>query len=67
MKILEVIGNSISKHMALLVILMAGAAMVSPETFAGIASYVTLLLGIVMFGMGMTLHVKDFRRILEHP
>ena len=67
MKILAIIGNSISKHMALLVILMAGAAMVSPETFAGIASYVTLLLGIVMFGMGMTLHVKDFRRILEHP
>lgn len=53
--------------MAALVILMAGAAMVSPGTFAGIASYVTLLLGIVMFGMGMTLHVEDFRRILEHP
>lgn len=53
--------------MAVLVILMAGAAMVSPETFAGTASYVTLLLGIVMFGMGMTLHVKDFRRVLEHP
>ena len=67
MKILEQIGNSISKYMAALVILMAGAAMVSPGTFAGIASYVTLLLGIVMFGMGMTLHVEDFRRILEHP
>ena len=67
MKLLEHIGNLISKYMAILVILMAGAALAMPRTFAGIAPHVSLLLGIVMFGMGMTLRGSDFRRVLEHP
>ena len=67
MKLLEHIGNIISKYMAILVILMAGAALAAPRTFAGIAPHVSILLGIVMFGMGMTLRGSDFRRILEHP
>jgi len=67
MKLLEHIGNLISKYMAILVILMAGAALAAPRTFAGIAPHVSLLLGIVMFGMGMTLRGSDFRRVLEHP
>ena len=67
MKLLENIGNVISKYMAILVILMAGAALAVPRTFAGIAPHVSLLLGIVMFGMGMTLRGSDFRRVLEHP
>ena len=53
--------------MAILVILMAGAALAAPRTFAGIAPHVSILLGIVMFGMGMTLRGSDFQRILEHP
>ena len=67
MKLLEHIGNIISKYMAILVILMAGAALAVPRTFAEIAPHVSLLLGIVMFGMGMTLRGSDFRRVLEHP
>ncbi len=67
MKLLEHIGNLISKYMAILVILMAGAALAMPRTFTGIAPHVSLLLGVVMFGMGMTLRGSDFRRILEHP
>ena len=67
MKALEHIGDLVSKYMAILVILMAGAALAAPRIFAGIAPQVTLLLGIVMFGMGTTLRVEDFRRILKHP
>ena len=67
MNLLEQIGNLISKYMAILVILMAGAALAAPRTFAGIAPHVSILLGIVMFGMGMTLRGSDFQRILEHP
>ena len=51
--------------MAVLVILMAGAALAAPQTFAGIAPHVALLLGIVMFGMGTTLRAADFRRNLQ--
>ena len=65
MKLLEHIGNLISKYMAILVILMAGAALAMPRTFAGIAPHVSLLLGIVMFGMGMTLRGADFRRYIQ--
>ena len=67
MKLLENIGNFISKYMAILVILMAGAALAAPRTFTGIAPHVSLLLGVVMFGMGITLRGSDFRRILEYP
>jgi len=66
-RILERIGDLVSKYMAVLVILMAVAAMAAPKTFVGIAPHVSLLLGIVMFGMGTTLRAEDFRRILEHP
>jgi len=66
-RILERIGDLVSKYMAVLVILMAVAAMAAPKTFVGIAPHVSLLLGIVMFGMGTTLRAEDFRRILEYP
>ena len=67
MRVLEQIGNFVSKYMAVLVILMAGAAMAAPQMFAGIAPHIAFLLGIIMFGMGTTLRAEDFRRILEHP
>ena len=65
MKVLERIGDFVSKYMAVLVILMAGAALATPQTFAGIAPHVALLLGIVMFGMGTTLHAAFVRRIVK--
>ena len=65
MKVLERIGDFVSKYMAVLVILMAGAALAAPQTFAGIAPHVALLLGIVMFGMGTTVRAADFRRNLQ--
>ena len=65
MRVLERIGDFVSKYMAVLVILMAGAAMAAPQMFVGIAPHVALLLGIIMFGMGTTLRTEDFRRIVK--
>lgn len=67
MSFTERISNIVSKYMAALVILMAIAALFKPEHFTWIAPNITLLLGIVMFGMGMTLKAADFKGILERP
>ena len=45
----------------------AGLAIWIPDYFTWIGSYITLLLGIVMFGMGMTLKLDDFKLILRYP
>lgn len=55
------------KSFALWVILAAAIAYLFPGTFTGIGDWVTLLLGCVMFGMGMTLSWNDFRLIAKKP
>ena len=67
MKTLEVISNFISKYMAAFVIIVAAVALFMPWTFKWAAGYVTYLLGIVMFGMGMTLRFEDFKLVFQRP
>ena len=54
-------------NMALLVIAVAVLGAVRPETLSWIGPYVSWMLGVVMFGMGMTLRVEDFRNVLRYP
>mgnify|MGYP000011153750 FL=1 len=67
MKTLEAISNFISKYMAAFVIIVAAIALFMPWTFTWPAKYVTYLLGIVMFGMGMTLRFEDFKLVFKRP
>lgn len=67
MKTLEAISNFISKYMAAFVIIVAAIALFMPWTFTWSANYVTYLLGIVMFGMGMTLRFEDFKLVFQRP
>lgn len=67
MKALEALSNFISKYMAAFVIIVAAVALFMPWTFTWAAGYVTYLLGIVMFGMGMTLRFEDFRLVFQRP
>ena len=67
MKTLEAISNFISKYMAAFVIIVAAIALFMPWTFKWAAGYVTYLLGIVMFGMGMTLRFEDFKLVFQRP
>lgn len=53
--------------MAVFVVLVAVIGAVRPQTLAWVAPRVAWMLGIVMFGMGMTLKVSDFRLILQRP
>ncbi|MBM6727203.1 bile acid:sodium symporter family protein [Megamonas funiformis] len=67
MKTLEALSNFISKYMAAFVIIVAAVALFMPWTFKWAAGYVTYLLGIVMFGMGMTLRFEDFKLVFQRP
>lgn len=55
------------KNMSLIVIIVTATALFFPVTFSWTVSKVTILLGIVMLGMGMTLKVEDFKFILQNP
>ncbi|ELY30018.1 sodium symporter [Natrialba magadii ATCC 43099] len=57
----------VTKFFVLWVIIAAVLAFAQPESFAWLGDYISYLLAIVMLGMGMTLTIEDFRRILERP
>jgi len=60
--------NFISRWMALLVLLVAGLALWVPEAFSAIDTwYINPILGLIMFGMGLTLSLDDFRIVFSHP
>ncbi|MGL5329447.1 MAG: bile acid:sodium symporter family protein [Peptostreptococcaceae bacterium] len=67
MKYLVKLSNFASKYMALIVLLAAGIALVKPMTFEFAVPHVNTCLGVIMFGMGMTLKVEDFKLVLTRP
>lgn len=68
MKLLEKISDFVGKYMAILVLAVAALALFAPGTVSFIkTSYVNTLLGIVMFGMGLTLKLSDFKVVFSHP
>lgn len=38
-----------------------------PEGFVWMRPHISVLLGIIMFGMGMTLEIEDFKRVFQQP
>ncbi|MBB5150531.1 bile acid:sodium symporter family protein [Ureibacillus thermosphaericus] len=67
MNTFQKIGKFAGDTFALWVLLAAALAMWVPQYFTWIAPWITTLLGIVMFGMGMTLKLDDFKLVLQHP
>lgn len=48
-------------------IIFAVLAFFLPDGFAWIAPYINILLGIIMFGMGLTLKARDFKNVVKAP
>lgn len=67
LKVLEKVSNFATSTFAIWVIFFALIAFFMPNHFTWIAPHVTLLLGIIMFGMGLTLTVDDFKRVFTAP
>lgn len=64
---LEKISSLAGKYFAFLVIIVAVIAYLIPDSFLFLGQYITILLGIVMFGMGLTLEPVDFKLVLRKP
>lgn len=67
MKILERISQFAGNTFAVWVLLFAALAFFVPDGFTWIAPYISILLGIIMFGMGMTLSLDDFKEVIKQP
>lgn len=67
MKTLAAVSRFFGQTFAVWVLVFAIAAYFAPATFKPLASWISPLLGIVMFGMGLTLSWGDFKEILIRP
>ncbi|MGL4392906.1 MAG: bile acid:sodium symporter family protein [Fusobacteriaceae bacterium] len=63
MNFLEKLSNFVGKYMAYIVIVIAVISFFRPTTFMWAIPQISNLLGVVMFGMGMTLTKKDFEGV----
>ena len=58
----------ISEYMSVLVLAAAIIALAFPEVFQQIRpTIINYLLGVVMFGMGLTLNLQDFKIVFSRP
>lgn len=67
MSLLIRISRLVQKTFALWVLVFAILAFYSPDTYKPLAQYIPWLLGIVMFGMGITMTLEDFKGVLKQP
>ncbi|MBW9059766.1 bile acid:sodium symporter family protein [Agrobacterium pusense] len=67
MKTLAAVSAFVGKTFAIWVILFAVLGFFFPDTFKQISPWIVTLLSIIMFGMGLTLSVDDFREVVKRP
>lgn len=61
------LSHFVGKTFAIWVLLFATLAFFAPGQFRWIAPYIVPLLGIIMFGMGLTLSRNDFAEVFKRP
>lgn len=67
MKSIATVSAFVGKTFAVWVILFAVLGFFLPDTFKQIVPFIVTLLSIIMFGMGLTLSVDDFREVVKRP
>lgn len=67
MRALESISSFAGRNFAFFVIAAAVIAFLVPDPFLPFGAYITILLGVVMFGMGLTLKPVDFKLVVTNP
>ena len=67
MNFLEKVSKRAGDTFAVWVIVFAILAFFIPGGFTWIAPHIALLLGIIMFGMGLTLSLHDFKAVFQAP
>ena len=74
MKFVNSLSDFLGKNMAWIVLAVAAFSLIQPSFFTAVAqikvagqSLTNVLLGVIMFGMGMTLELKDFKIVFSRP
>jgi BASS family bile acid:Na+ symporter len=67
MKVIKKVADFVGKWFAVLVLAGAIVGILVPAQASLIAPHVSLLLGIIMFGMGLTMRPVDFAIVVKHP
>ncbi|GKU83000.1 bile acid:sodium symporter family protein [Niallia sp. NCCP-28] len=67
MEVIEKVSSFAGKTFTLWVLFFAIIAYFSPDQFVWLGNYIVPLLGIVMFGMGLTLEASDFKEVMKRP
>lgn len=61
------LSNFVGKTFAIWVILFAILGFALPDVFRQLTPWIVTLLGIIMFGMGLTISLDDFRTVVRRP
>ena len=65
---MKTLCNYISRYMGVLVLVVAAMALFWPASFSQIDTWtINPMLGVIMFGMGLTLSPQDFRIVFSRP
>lgn len=67
MNAIEAVGKWVGRWFTLLVVIWAAFNYAVPKTSAWVVPNTSYLLGIILFGMGLTLKGADFARIVKRP
>lgn len=67
MSLIKRIGELATKYIAFIVLGVSIISLALPSTFLWVVPYTTFLLGVAMFGMGMTLDLNDFKVVFSKP
>jgi len=58
------LGRLIETNFLIIALVLSGSALVEPNLFLWIKPHISVALGIIMFGMGLTLEFEDFKGVL---
>lgn len=64
---LEKLVHFCTRYMAAGVILAGVCGIIWPSLMKPFACYIPIFLGVIMFGMGMSLTPRDFKNVFDHP
>lgn len=67
MRLLNLFSEFVGKTFAIWTLLFALLGFFIPSMFNSLGWIITYLLGIIMFGMGLTLTLKDFSQVIQKP
>ena len=67
MHVFRRISAWLSRQMGLIILVFSAVAYVFPWLFAWAVPHTSLFLAVIMFGMGLTISVEDFRAVFSRP